>query len=158
MNAQVEKAAVMNPTSIAPIDLGRLLERIVRSWGADHIRVLETPPAATDDLPLERSVTLSGSLTALLTARCAPEFAVWLRDQRQDTPLGRFPSEEVFEELISLFCLSLSHRFWSPHSFQVGPIKPFPSQPEFWPLLPPQAACALDVEGYRVELRLWMKD
>lgn len=157
-NKQVEKIMATGSEYLNMFDLGHLFEKIVRSWGADHVRILGAPPAEIPDLSLERSVILSGSLNALLTARSSPEFAAWLRDQRQDTPLGRFPSEGVFEELVSFFSLSLYHRFWKPHSFQIGPIKPYPSQSEFWPFPPPYSACALDVENYRVELRLWIKD
>ena len=157
-NEQLEKVMVMGPEYLNTFDLGHLFEKVVRSWGADHIRVLGIPPQEASNLSLERSVILSGSLNALFTARSSSDFAAWLRDQRQDTPLGQYPLEDVFEELISFFCLSLYHRFWRPHSFQIGPIEPFPSQPEFWPLLPPHSACALDVENYRVELRLWVKD
>lgn len=157
-NEAVKKVMVMGSEFLNMSDLGHLFEKVVRSWGANHVQVLGAPPAEITDLSLERSVILSGSLNALLTARSSPEFAVWLRDQRQDTPLGQFPSEGVFEELISFFSLSLYHRFWKPHSFQIGPIDPYPSQPEFWPLLPPHSVCALDVENYRVELRLWVKD
>lgn len=157
-NDQAEKAMITNPEFLNAFGLGRLFEKMIRSWGVDHVRILGVPPQANTDLFLERSVTLSGSLNALFTAQSSPEFAAWLRDQRQDTHLGRYPSEEVFEELVSFFCLSLYHQFWKPHLFQIGPIKPFSSQPEFWPPEPPQAGCMLDVEGYRVELRLWMKE
>lgn len=157
-NQQAEKTMFLNSSSLNPHDLGRLFEKIVRSWGADDIRILGTPLATAEDLSLERSVILSGSLAGLLTARCSPELPAWLRDHRQETPLGRYPVEEVFEELVSFFCLSLSHRFWTPHSFQIGPIRPYVSQPEFWPLVQPHTACALDVEGHRVELRLWLRD
>lgn len=155
---QVEKNMLMGPKPMDSFELGRLFEKIVRSWGANQVRILGAPSWKTPPLALERSVILSGSLNALLTAQSEPEFAAWLRDQRQGTPLGRYPLEDVFEELISFFCLSLYHRFWRPHSFQIGPVEPFPSQPEFWPLLPPQVVCALEVESYRVELRLWIKD
>ncbi len=150
----------MNPNSgsLDGYGLGSLFEKIVRSWGADDVLVLGTALVETEDLPLERSLILSGSLKGLVNIRCSPEFPAWLRDHRQGTPLGRYPAEEVFEELVSFFCLSLFHRFWRPHSFQIGPIHPFDSQPEFWPLDPPNASCALLVEGYRVELRFWTND
>jgi len=157
-NTQVEKAMFSNSGFLNSYDLGRLFEKIIRSWGTEHILILGTPLVEAENLPLERSVILAGSLKGLLTVRCSPEFPAWLRDHRQQTPLGRYPVEEVFEELVSFFCLSLSHRFWQPHSFQVGPIHPFASQPEFWPLAPPHAVCVLVVEGYHVELRLWIKE
>ncbi len=140
------------------IQLGHLLERILRSWDAGEIRHLAPPDGPVSYLPLERMVTLTGSLNGLLVVRSTREFAVHLRGQRENTPLGRYPEEEVFEELISLFCLYLFHDFWRPHLFKIGPILPFPSIPRDWPAENPDSFCALTVNGFPLEIRLWLNE
>lgn len=137
------------------IDLCRLLGRILRSWGAERIQEQDFDLQVVADLPLERAVTLTGTLQGVLVVRCAPEFATWLRALRQSSALGRYPEEEVFEELVSLFCLYLFHDLWNPDSFEIGPIHPIPSVSTSWPAGSPHHACALEVEGMRLELRLW---
>jgi hypothetical protein len=140
------------------IDLGHLFERILRAWEAGQIAHSTLPAGPIGCLPLERMVTLTGALNGLLVVRSTREFAVHLRNQRENTPLGRYPEEEVFEELISLFCLYLFHDFWRPHLFKIGPIHPFRSIPRDWPQEDPTAACGLTVDDFRVEIRLWLKD
>lgn len=142
-------------SSLPYIDLYRLLGRILRTWGAEQVQEQDFDPQLVLDLPLERAVTLTGTLQGILVVRCEPEFAAWLRALRQSSALGRYPEEEVFEELVSLFCLYLFHDLWNPDSFEIGPVHPVPSSPESWPMGAPQNACALNVEGRRLELRLW---
>jgi hypothetical protein len=101
-------------------------------------------------------VTLTGALNGILVVRSTREFALWLRNQRENTALGRYPEDEVFEELISLFSLYLFHDFWRPHLFQIGPIHPFISLPVDWPAGSPTASSNLLVETHGVELRLWL--
>jgi hypothetical protein len=140
------------------LDLGHLFERILRSWEAQKIQHLNPPAGPISDLPLERMVTLTGALNGLLVVRSTRDFAVRLRSQRGNSPLGRYPEEEVFEELISLFCLYLFHDFWRPHLFKVGPIHPFRSLPCDWPKEEPTSSSGLMVDGYPVEIRLWLND
>lgn len=142
-------------SSLLYVDFYRLIGRILRSWGAEQIRELDFDPQAATELSLERAVKLTGTLEGVLVVRCAPEFAAWLRGLRQSSALGRYPEEEVFEEMISLFCLYLFHDLWNPDSFDIGPIHTIPSSPQTWPEGEPQNSCALDVEGMRLELRLW---
>jgi hypothetical protein len=140
------------------IQLGHLFERILRSWEARQIQHLAPPIGPIINLPLERMITLTGALNGLLVVRSTRDFAVHLRNQRENTPLGRYPEEEVFEELISLFCLYLFHDFWRPHLFKVGPIHPFRSMPRDWPEENPTSTCSLIVDGFSVEIRLWLND
>ncbi len=146
----------LKPSAFPFLSLGNVFEKVIRSWGADRVRGLPPSPPQSPGFNLERSVALTGTLTGLLVVRCGEEFAEWLRAQRWKTHLGQCAAEEVFEELVCLFCLYLFHVFWRPDSFQIGPLHPYPSIPPSWPLSPPQAACALEVEGHRVELRLWL--
>lgn len=147
------------PTQDGPyFDLGHLFERIVRSWGAARIQYREDPFPAVAGLSMERRVALSGTLNGTLVLRSSDGFLDWLQAQRGETPLGRYPKEEIFEEMVSLFCLYLFHDFWKPLTFQIGPIRPQPSTPQDWPGWPPHASRALWVEGEPVEIRLWMKD
>lgn len=140
------------------LDLGRLFTRILFSWGAQHVQRSAPPNERISDLPLERMVTLTGALNGLLVVRSTRDFAVQLRNQRDDSPLGRYPEEEVFEELVSLFCLYLFHDFWRPHLFEIGSIHPFRSIPQDWPVGNPTSASSLMVDGFLVEIRLWLKD
>jgi hypothetical protein len=130
----------------------------LRSWEARQIQHLAPPIGPIINLPLERMITLTGALNGLLVVRSTRDFAVHLRNQRENTPLGRYPEEEVFEELISLFCLYLFHDFWRPHLFKVGPIHPFRSMPRDWPEENPTSTCSLIVDGFSVEIRLWLND
>ena len=153
-----QERITMNSSHFHYIHLGHLFERILRSWEAQQIQHLTPPAGPTSGLPLERMVTLSGALNGLLVVRSTRDFAVHLRSQRENTPLGRYPEEEVFEELISLFCLYLFHDFWKPHLFKVGPIHPFRSLPCDWPEADCTSACSLMVDGFPVEIRLWLND
>jgi len=90
--------------------------------------------------------------------RSSLEFAVWLRSLRADTSLGRYNETEVFEELVSLYCLYLFHDFWIPQDFQIGPIHPFRSVPADWPTGEPHAISSYLIDGFPAEIRLWMKD
>jgi hypothetical protein len=157
MLGQKEKIELRS-SSFHYIHLGHLFERIVRSWDAQEIRHLTPPSGQIADLPLERMITLTGALNGLLVVRTTRDFAVRLRNQREKTPLGRYPEEEVFEELISLFCLYLFHDFWRPHLFQVGPIHPFRSVPRDWPGENPTSSSSLMVDGFPLEIRLWLND
>jgi hypothetical protein len=148
----------MHSSGFHYLHLGHLFERILRSWDAREIRHLAPPYGQVQDLPLERMVTLTGALNGLLVVRSTRDLAIHLRNQRGNTPLGRYPEEEVFEELISLFCLYLFHDFWRPHLFQVGPIHPFRSIPRDWPSENPTSASSLLVDGFPVEIRLWLND
>jgi hypothetical protein len=148
----------MDNRSFHFIDLGHLFERILRSWEAKEVRHLGAPQGVVTHLALERMVTLTGALNGILVVRSTREFAVWLRSQRENSPLGRYPEDEVYEELISLYCLYLFHDFWRPHLFQIGPINPFVSIPHDWPEEALTSACCLTVEGFPVEIRLWLKD
>lgn len=134
------------------------LERILRAWGAEVIQRRGSLFERNADLPMERMVILTGTLKAILVVRSSGHFPDWLRQLRQDTPLGLYPGSEVFEELVSLVSLYLSHDLWTPHSFSIGPIHPFPSIPLDWPEGPPHAACGLQVEGFPVEIRMWAQD
>jgi len=134
-----------------------LFERIIRSWGANEIRSVGEVPGAAHDLPVERTVQLSGTLKGTLNVRSSFEFLHWLQNKRSDHFLGRYPADEIMDEMISLFCLYLYHDFWNPEAFHIGPIKPFQSHPQDWPSSPPDSACALLVEGHPVELRLWLE-
>lgn len=140
------------------INLGPLFEKILRTWNAGPVLSLGPLSETVSPLPLERMVTLTGALNGFLVVRSTREFAVWLRDLKENSPLGRYPEEENFEELISLFCLYLFHDFWRPHLFQIGPIHPFVSIPMDWPPENPTATCALKAGEHLVEIRLWLKD
>lgn len=138
-------------------DLGHPFEKILRSWGSGQIqRVLS--PLETTYAPLERMTILTGTLSGTLVVRSSLEFAVQLRNLRSDSSLGRYSEAEVFEEMISLYSLYLFHDFWIPQDFQVGPIHPFRSVPADWPLGQPHAVSNYLVDGFPVEIRLWMKD
>lgn len=139
-------------------DPGRLFERIIRAWGAEKVHPLTLNPAGTADLPVERRVILTGTLRGVLVLRTTTEFLYWLRGLRENTVMGRYNPEEIFEEMVSLYCLYLFHDFWNPDSFQIGPIRPSPSTPEDWPPSAPHASCGMEVEGFPLEIRLWLKD
>jgi hypothetical protein len=138
--------------------LCHLFERIIRSWGADHIQSLGEMTSGPGELPIERLVRLSGTLNGTLIVRTSPGFLAWLQNQRSGTFLGRYPADEIFEELISLFCLYLFHDFWNPATFHIGPIQPVRPTPPDRPPTRPHAACTLLVEDHPVEIRLWMRD
>lgn len=134
-----------------------LFERIIRSWDAVNIHQIGENSKTGFGLLAERSVRLSGTLEGVLNVRTDSEFLDWLQDVRSDHFLGRYPAEEIFDELVSLFCLYLFHDFWNPDDFRIGPIKPIPSGPKDWPLGCPDCSCAMQVEGHPVELRLWLE-
>jgi hypothetical protein len=139
-------------------DPGRLFERIIRAWGAEKIHLLPLDPARTTELPVERKVILAGTLRGVLVLRTSAEFLYWLRGLRENTAMGRYNPEEIFEEMVSLYCLYLFHDFWNPDSFQIGPIHPLPSTPADWPPSAPHASCGMEVEGFPLEIRLWLTD
>jgi hypothetical protein len=139
-------------------DPGRLFERIIRAWGAESVKSYFLDPAPKADLPAERKVVLTGTLQGVLVLRTSPEFLLWLRDLRQNTAMGRYNSEEIFDEMVSLYCLYLFHDFWNPEFFHIGPIRPCPSNPTDWPPYPPRAAFGLKVDGHSLEVRLWLED
>jgi hypothetical protein len=141
--------------ALLSLDLGYLFERIIRSWGADRVEHLERPFDTKADLPMERMALLSGTLKGMVVLRSSREFPAWLQRQRVGLiPVG-CSGTEAFEELLTLFALYLFHDFWTPDSFTVGPIHPFPSIPLDWPSEAPTAARGLVVEGFKVEIRLW---
>ena len=140
------------------LDLGHLFERTVRSWGARTIFHLDSNLTDIDYLPLERMSYLTGSVNGILVLRSSSEFGAWLKQQRNETPLGRYNEGELFEELLSLFSLYVFHHFWNPEIFQIGPIHPFRSIPADWPGKNPSASCAIAVEGHPVEIRFWLSD
>ncbi len=140
------------------LDLGHLFERTIRSWGGQSVFHLDSDLADIAYLPLERMAYLTGSVRGILVLRTSAEFGAWLRQQRNDTPLGRYSEAELFEELLSLYTLCVFHHFWDPEDFQIGPIHPFRSIPADWPDGPSQASCSLAVEGHPVEIRFWLSE
>jgi hypothetical protein len=158
--SNLNSAAVPAVTKTAPsrfFDPGHLFERIIRSWGANSVLRPEPGPVETTYMPMERMTLLTGTLQGTLVLRSSLEFSAWLRNQRSDTALGRYSEEEIFEEMVSLFCLYLYHDFWNPDSFRIGPIHPFRSVPRDWPKENAQVSCSLSVEGHPVEIRLWLE-
>lgn len=137
---------------------GHLLEKILCYWGADSVEHMGPCSAKGAYLPLERMVVLTGTLKGFVVVRSTREFACWLRNLREQTPMGRYREEEIFEELTALFCLYLFHDFWRPQLFEVGPLHPFPSIPQDWPVETPTASCSLKVGEHPLEVRLWLKD
>ncbi|HUO56948.1 MAG TPA: hypothetical protein VMV05_02110 [bacterium] len=150
---------VTNParTSLRLFRVGDFLERILRSWGAKQIHRLGRELTGTLYLPMERMALLTGTLRGFLVLRGSLEFSAWLRQLHDETPLGRCSEAEVFEELVALLGLSLTHSFWNPDSFEVGPIHPFVSIPSDWPSGEPQFSCSMLVEEHPVEMRLWLE-
>ena len=156
MTIITEGTRTMDIQPLRFLDLSQLFGQVLRIWGVTqvvHSGPLTEPPAY---LPMERMVTLSGAMKGFLVVRSTREFALKLREKRENSPLGRYPEEEIFEELVSLFCLYLVHSFWKSHLFRLGPIVPFPSIPEDWPSGPPRSAIALQVEDFPLEVRLWV--
>ncbi len=141
--------------SLLSLDIGYLFERLIRSWGADYVRHVESAFAPNTDLPMERMALLSGTLKGILVLRCSRDFPAWLQTQRSGLVPATYSEAEVYEEMLALFALYLFHDFWTPDSFTVGPVHPFPSIPKDWPEETPTAACGLVVEGFKVEIRLW---
>jgi hypothetical protein len=159
MNIIKEPATLQAAKPVAPhlLDPGHLFEKIIRSWGAKSVLPLEPDTRKINYMPLERMALLKGTLKGTLVFRSSMEFSDWLQNQRSGTALGRYSEEEIFEELVSLFCLYLYHDFWNPDSFRIGPINPFRSVPQDWPQRTPSAFCKLLVDGYRVEIWLWLE-
>ena len=139
------------------LDPGHLFERIIRSWGAKSVLPLNPDTRKINYMPLERMALLKGTLKGTLVFRSSMEFSNWLQNQRCGTALGRYNEEEIFEELVSLFCLYLYHDFWNPDSFRIGPINPFRSVPQDWPEKAPSYFCQLIVDGHPMEIRLWLE-
>ena len=139
------------------LDLHHLFEKVIRIWGVSRVRNLGPASGDPVHLSLERMVTFSGAVRGFLVVRSTREFALWLRSRRENTVLGRYPEEEIFEELVSLFCLYLAHSFWKPNLFNLGPIHPFPSIPQDWPEVPPRDSAKLQVEDFPLEVRFWME-
>lgn len=137
-------------------NLCNLFERIVRSWGAEHVQVTGDTMTLDPDQNIERSIRLTGTLEGYLDIRCGEGFLDWLQAQRSDHFLGQYPAEEILDELIGLFCLYLYHDFWSPENFHIGPLKPAPSDPRNWPSPEPDYACSILVEDHPVDIRLWL--
>ncbi len=147
-----------SPKTTHPVDLGAPFEKIIRSWGAEKIQLLELDLSKKTYLPMERMVLLSGSLVGTLVLRSSRNFTIWIQKQREETSPEQYSEPEIFDELVSLYGLYLFHEFWKPDSFQIGPINPFLSVPMDWPEKTPENSCALLVEGHRVEMRLWLKN
>lgn len=139
------------------LDLSHLFEKVVRIWGLSTVHHLGKIQDQQTYLPLERMVTLTGAVKGFLVVRSTREFALWLRSRRENTVLGRYPEEEIFEELVSLFTLYLVHSFWKPHLFSLGPVVPFPSIPSDWPNEPARFSATLMVEEFPLEIRLWLE-
>ncbi|HVZ79540.1 MAG TPA: hypothetical protein VHE12_01920 [bacterium] len=158
MTIGTEGTRTLDPRAFLFLDLSHLLERVLRIWGVGRILHKGTPAEGPAYLPMERMVTLSGAVKGLLVVRSTREFALWLRSRRENTVLGRYPEEDIFEELVSLFCLYLVHSFWKPHLFFLGPIHPFPSIPADWPEETTRSAATMEIEGFPLEIRLWIDE
>lgn len=157
MTIVAEGAKAMEFHLSPSLDLAHLLEKVLRIWGVPRVRDLGPVGDGSAHLPLERMVAFSGAVRGFLVVRSTREFALWLRARRENTVLGRYPEEDIFEELVSLFCLYLAHSFWKPSLFNLGPIHPFPSIPQDWPEVPPRDSAKLQVEDFPLEVRFWME-
>jgi hypothetical protein len=143
-------------SSLSPFfRLFSLFETFIHTWGAGSVEELDILGKSTD-FSIERMVQLTGTLEGLLVLRASPAFVVWLRNKRGFLT-GDFKGDEIFNEMVSFYCLHLFHDFWKPDNFKIGPIKPRFSTPEDWPSKKFDHACCLLVEGHPVEIRLWLK-
>lgn len=145
-------------TGFRLIDPGQPLERILRTWGMEDIRQESLFPRSVAYASLERMAIVSGTLSGTIVLRSSLEFAHQLRDRQSASALGRYNSEEVFEELAALYGLYLFHDFWNAGPLHIQPVRPFRSVPSDWPFTEPHASCLVRAEGFPVEVRLWMKD
>jgi len=141
--------------ALLSLDMGHHFERILKAWGAGSVIRQGRSFTAADDLPMERMALLSGTLKGILVMRSSREFPDWLKGLRAGLVPPGTGGAEAFEELLTLFAIYLYHDFWTPESFTIGPIRPFPSIRMDWPPEDPTALQACVVEGHRVEVRLW---
>ncbi len=107
-----------------------------------------------DELTLSRKVVLTCWQSVFLALRSTPAFArelaahVSVEDGR--TPLP----EDAFGELLNIYAGHFLTRFAVRGAFL--PYLPKKSQPSEWPQRVPDAACFLDVQGYPLEIWVWI--
>lgn len=141
-----------------PSDLFRMFRSVARSWGVENFEILNACWLCGADLPMERMVILSGTLRGFAILRADRGFPAFLRERREGRTPMAYGEAETFEELLSLFALFLFHDQWTREDFTIGPLRPFRSIPQDWPTGPPTAVCGMMVEGFPVEVRVWLED
>ncbi|MGH7739835.1 MAG: hypothetical protein ACREL1_06775 [bacterium] len=102
-------------------------------------------------MSLERGLRLTGPIRGFLVLRANRKLGDVLLEKRPDSD----SREAVFDYLARLFVEKWVRAKWNLRDFD--PIVTELCNPGVWPAGAPQAARALLVEHYPVEIRLWME-
>jgi hypothetical protein len=152
----MQSAAGLNSLPIlpSPAEMTALAAQVVGEWARLPVRTLGRPVPEVY-FPYEYSLFLSEPFACLMVIRGGQELASGLAKASSAGPSARDEARDAFRELCHLVAGRLCGALFPQMS--LGSFLPVPSVPEEWPLAPPQVESVLSVDGFPLELRLWIR-
>ena len=132
-----------------------VFQAVLQNWARLSADYIGFPVEGPSVMSLERSVHLSGTFQGFFVVRAHRKFAKLLLEKTAVHAVVPSSGEEAFDQLAEKFSAEMVKSYWNPWDF-----KPFlinPCNPRFWPGRAPASACALLVERYPIEIRLWIE-
>jgi hypothetical protein len=133
------------------------MRHVLHTWAYLPSFPIGMPVEGPANLPLERSVRLSGRALAYVNIRTSPELSLLLSQYAQGETDTK-ACEDAFYEFVNIFCGHLMTYLWGTEGVSFEPYLPIPTTPADWPQAEPTSSCAFIVENIPIEVRLWIKE
>lgn len=138
-------------------DMFNAFRDLIKKWADLPVKYIGIPALGPSVMSLERSVYFSAHVKGMLNMRCHQKFGQILADSVMVHNSGHLPvsKEDAFQVVVDQFCAVLMSAR-NAQGYRAHPSSP--SNPNFWPRQKPQAACALLVDRFPVEIRFWVEE
>lgn len=148
---------IFGPKNPSALDLFECASKILENFAFLHSRYLGAPSEGpSHTLDVERLVQIRGPVELTLVIRANSSFAQMLSAAARGESGGDdVEANDAFQEFCNLFAGHFLTRVWGKEAPSFGSFLPRPSRPAQWPKLEADAACALLVERFPLEVRLW---
>ncbi len=137
------------------IDLFKAFDLVLGKWAKLSCEHIGAPVEGPSIMTLERSVYLSGPVKGLMVVRAHRKVGGLLTERLSSEAVQPLSEEDAFTDLVNLYCGHFLATHWDPKSFK--PFHSTPCNPFSWPKQNPKSACAMLVEKYPMEIRLWVE-
>jgi hypothetical protein len=143
-------------SSIQGSDLFRIFQKVLSETADLACESIGEPVEGPSVMSLERSVKLEGPIHALVVLRAHRKLGGMLLEKSGNGNGHSDSREAAFDYLVRFYCERLVQAYGSLRDF--APLTTQISGPQLWAARAPSAGCALLVEMYPVEIRIWFED
>jgi len=142
-------------SSIQGSDLFRIFQKVLSETADLACESIGEPVEGPSVMSLERSVKLEGPIRALVVLRAHRKLGSLLLEKSNNGNGYSDSREAAFDYLVRFYCERLVRDYGSLRDF--APLTTQISSPQSWATRVPLAGCALLVEMYPVEIRIWIE-